>query len=70
MPNKPAKYGCKFFNICDVKTAFLCDSIPYTGKSVENSKNETEIGKKMVENLSKRFYGTNRCLGIILFFTV
>jgi hypothetical protein len=36
MPNKPVKYGVKYFGICDVSTAYLLDTISYTGKSVQN----------------------------------
>jgi hypothetical protein len=31
---------------------------------MESDKNETEIGRKMVEALSSRFYGSNRVIGI------
>ena len=47
MPKNPAKYVVKFFNICDVKTAYLCDSIPYTGKSVKTVKTRQKLGKKL-----------------------
>ncbi len=64
IPSTPDPYGIKYWNICDCKTAYLCDSIPYLGRSEENSKNETEIGRKMVEALSSRFNGSGRVIGI------
>jgi hypothetical protein len=69
MPNKPVKYGVKYFGICDVSTAYLLDTISYTGKSVQTDNNETEIGRKVVEALSERFYGTKRCIAMDNYFT-
>ena len=69
MPNKPSKYGLKYFNIVDLETSYLLDSIPYVGKSSENENNTPECGRKMVENLACRFYGTNRILGMDNYFT-
>jgi hypothetical protein len=69
MPNKPSKYGLKYFNIVDVATSYLYDTIPYVGKSSENESNSTECGKKMVESLARQFYGTNRIIGMDNYFT-
>lgn len=32
MPNKPSKYGIKYWSICDVETKFLLDTEIYLGK--------------------------------------
>jgi hypothetical protein len=69
MPKKPAKYGLKFFGINCVATSYLLDCFPYTGKSVENQENTKECGRKMVETLSARFYGSNRCIAMDNYFT-
>ncbi len=37
MKAKPDKYGIKLYNLCDPRTGYLCNSIPYLGKQ------ETEL---------------------------
>ena len=69
MPNKPNKYGLKYFNIVDVETSYLYDTIPYLGKSNENEKNSTGCGQKIVETLARQFYGSNRIIGCDNYFT-
>ena len=36
LPNKPDKYGIKFFLLVDVKTKFLSNGFPYLGKHDPN----------------------------------
>ncbi len=62
IPSKPNPYGLKYYNCCDAKTGYLCDSIPYLGKSESNDGNTTEIGRKMVESLTSYLWNTNRCV--------
>jgi hypothetical protein len=69
MPSKPNKYGLKYFNIVDVETAYLLDTIPYVSKSADNDTNTTECGKKMVETLARQFFGSNRIIGCDNYFT-
>ena len=64
MPKKPAKHGLKFFGISCVTTSYLLDCIAYTGKSVEEQPNAKDSGRKMIEALAARFYGSNRCLAV------
>ena len=52
MPNKPNKYGIKFFEIVDVKTAYLLDSISYLGKST--TQRTLNVAEKVVLDLAKR----------------
>ena len=59
MPNKPAKYGLKYFNIVDVSTAYLIDTMPYLGKSSEDDKKTKETGikkQKSGRNFNKKIF--------------
>jgi hypothetical protein len=58
--SKPAKYGLKYNNIVDTKTAYLLDSNPYLGRSNPLDKNANNLGQKIVESLSEFYYETNR----------
>jgi hypothetical protein len=69
MPNKPSKYGLKYYGIGDVSTNYLLDSIAYFGKSHEEDSNAKECGKRMVLDLSRRFSGSNRVIGMDNYFT-
>jgi hypothetical protein len=69
MPNKPSKYGLKYYGIGDVSTNYLLDAIAYLGKSHEEDSNAKECGKKMVLDLSRRFSGSNRVIGMDNYFT-
>jgi hypothetical protein len=59
----------KFFKMREIFDLFRQNTIPYTGKSVQTDNNETEIGRKVVEALSERFYGTKRCIAMDNYFT-
>ncbi|GBN43991.1 hypothetical protein AVEN_174310-1 [Araneus ventricosus] len=40
MPNKPDKFGIKFWMLVDVDSKFMCNAFPYLGK--DKSRSETE----------------------------
>jgi len=35
MPNKPDKFGIKFWNLVDLKSKYLLNSYPYLGKDTD-----------------------------------
>ena len=69
MPNKPNKYGLKYFNNVDVDTSYLLKSIFYCGKLDKNSKNGTSIGQKIVLSLSENYFNSFRHLAMDNYFT-
>jgi hypothetical protein len=40
MANKPDKFGLKFFHVVDLKTKYVCNGIPYLGKSEDRPEGE------------------------------
>lgn len=49
MPKKPARYGLKFWNVCDVKSAYLLDTDIYLGKGLAEAANDDEDIKPRLE---------------------
>ena len=58
LPNKPAKYGLKFWVICDCDTKIILNIIPYVGK--EGDSIQTGLAKSVVMKLSRPFVNTWR----------
>ena len=56
LPNKPDKYGIKFFLLVDVETKYLCNGFPYLGKYDPNSQKKP-FGDFVVLELMKPYYG-------------
>jgi hypothetical protein len=48
MPNQPAKYGFKIVMTCDLRTRYMLDTSPYTGKSTNI---RTGFAEYFVKNL-------------------
>lgn len=55
LPNKPDKYGIKFFLLVDVETKYLCNGFPYLGKYDPNSQHKP-FGEFVVHSLMKPLY--------------
>ena len=59
MPNKPDKYGIKFWLLVCLKTKFVCNGFPYLGKHEERAK-DVGLGefvvKKLIEPYSDKGY--------------
>jgi len=53
MPSKPAKYGIKFWCLCDAKTAYCLRIQPYLGTD-NGAVRTTGLGKKVVLDLTER----------------
>ncbi|PSN57460.1 hypothetical protein C0J52_08041 [Blattella germanica] len=58
IPNKPAKYGIKLVMLCDSKTFYAVNIIPYVGKATHNG--DIPLADYFVKKLSKPIHGTNR----------
>jgi len=55
MPSNPAKYGLKFWCLCDAKTAYCFRMQPYLGTD-QGAARTKGFGKKVVMELTKRLY--------------
>ncbi len=40
MPNKPDKFGIKFWPQCEVKSKYICNGYPYLGADVDRPSND------------------------------
>jgi hypothetical protein len=55
MPQKPDKFGIKFWVLCDTETKFVLNSIPYLGRD-EFRPSNTQLGEHVVMELTKPYY--------------
>ena len=53
MPSKPARYGLKFWCLCDAKTAYCLHMQPYLGTD-HGAARTTGLGKKVVMDLTRK----------------
>jgi hypothetical protein len=67
MPSKPAKYGLKFWLLCDADTYYCSNIILYTGK--DESRKDVSLGEHVVMSLCTHLYGSGRNITCDNFFT-
>lgn len=68
MPKKPDKYGLKFWLCVDVDSHYVFTAFPYVGRQ-PNEQRQTQIGAKVVLELLRPLYGSNRNVTMDNFFT-
>uniref|UniRef100_UPI00358EDC05 piggyBac transposable element-derived protein 4-like n=1 Tax=Myxine glutinosa TaxID=7769 RepID=UPI00358EDC05 len=68
MPSKPAKYGIKIFWLCDSKTYYAVNGIPYTGKQ-PGQETQRNVGFHIVQQLCSQLRGTGRNITMDNYFT-
>ncbi|XP_033178873.1 piggyBac transposable element-derived protein 4-like [Bombus impatiens] len=68
MPNKPDKFGIKFWLACDVNSKCIINGFPYLGKD-EKRENSIPLGKFVVLKLMEPFTGCGRNVTTDNFFT-
>jgi len=66
MPNKPAKYGIKYWCLADVRTSYLCNVNVYLGR---DSTRTASVSETAVTSLVAPFYGSKRNVTTDSFFT-
>lgn len=66
LPSKPDKYGMKIWWVCDSKTSYPLNGIPYTGKDTVRA---TGLGRQVVEKLVEPYVGSNRNVTFDNYFT-
>lgn len=60
LPSKPDKYGLKIIMMCDAKTSYMCNAIPYIGKDTTRDPREGSVPTQYVIKLTRSIHGTNR----------
>ena len=68
MPDKPVKFGVKFFELCDAKTDYCKNFTMYAGQDNQQAGNLGKTGK-VVMDLLKDLYNTNHHLYVDNFYT-
>lgn len=66
--SKPDKYGIKINTLCDSRTYYMVNAIPYIGKE-DRSKKQEPIATQVVKQLSEPIRGTNRNITMDNYFT-
>ena len=64
MPNKPSKYGLKWYTVCDRATAYCHQTELYTGKKQENLEEQQkgEVAQNLVFSLCREYFGSWRMI--------
>lgn len=68
MPNKPDKFGIKFWLLADVETKYLCNGFPYVGKNEQRAPNE-KLPEQVVMKLVAPYRNKGRNVTTDNFFT-
>ena len=68
MPNKPDKFGIKFWLASDVRSKYLINGFPYLGKDETRASN-IPLGEFVVSKLVEPYLGCGRCITTDSFFT-
>lgn len=69
MQKKPAKYGIKYFCMCDVTTSYLCNVQVYLGKDTNQPQRNKNIGMNVVLKLAEPIEKTGRGITTDSYFT-
>ena len=69
MPNKPYKYGIKFWVLADVETKYVANIIPYLGAQEQEERGGTPLAKSVMLKLTYRIKGKGYYITCDNFFT-
>ena len=67
MPNKPVKFGIKFWLLCEVDEKYICNGFVYLGAN-ENRLDEETLGGFVVKELMSPFLNKGYCVTADNFF--
>ena len=57
MPNKPDKYGIKFWVLVDVKSKYVSNIFPYLGAQEKEQRGDTSLAESVVMRLTEGVQG-------------
>lgn len=70
MPNKPEKFGIKFWARCDGRTAYMSDFQLYSGKRDQTPLQQLHgLGYRVIHDMTRDLVGLNHCVYFDRFFT-
>ena len=69
MPNKPDKYGIKFWVLADVNTKYILNIIPYLGAQDQQQRGKLPVAMSIVLDLTKDIHGKGYNITCDNFFT-
>lgn len=69
IPNKPKKWGIKMWVLCDAKTGFCLEWIPYTGHVAAPAGSTDSVTERIVKRLVEPYYQTNRTVYMDNYYT-
>ncbi len=61
MPNKPDKFGIKFWLLCEVETKYTCNGFPYLGRDEEKQSSDLQ-GEFVVKKLIEPYASKGHCV--------
>jgi hypothetical protein len=68
MPNKPNKFGTKFWLYCEVKSKYICNGYPYLGADVDRPSNDL-FGEYIVKKLMEPYFNRGNHVTMDNYFT-
>ena len=69
MPNKPDKYGIKFWILADVETKYVANIVPYLGAQEREARGDTPLAEDVVSKLTENVTGKGYNITCDNFFT-
>lgn len=69
MPNKPGKFGIKFWLLCDSESAYVLNAQPYLGRNYDENRGNLQLGEHVVMRLMEPYFGRGHNVTTDNFFT-
>ena len=69
MPNKPGKFGIKFWMLCDSDSSYILNAEPYLGRHFEENRGQMQLGEFVVMNLMQPYLNKGHNVTTDNFFT-
>ncbi len=68
MPDKPEKFGLKFWLLCEAESKYVCNGFPYLGKIEERDSNDL-LGEFVIKRLMEPYKNKGYCVTSDNFFS-
>ena len=69
MPNKPEKFGMKFWVLAEVSSKYVCNILPYLGTLEKEQRNGKPLAENVVMRLTAGFHKRGYNVTTVIFFT-